>query len=411
MIKRKLMYLGVFLFISSLLFSATRDYANQSLIKARIKYQSFREHYNRGAEIRASLDKASSLITKAGKNFQKEKYSETVTLSNNAINELNKISIVLKNQGRGITKSKVQSRIFFAQNVFSKMKRYDFRCDAILNAFAEAKTKIKFAQLTLNEGKIKKSNKLVLDAIKNLLAIPNLYTAEWEKRKKAQIRVFGARVMSQYTSLYHVKHAQTKGEFRRVLFFLHKAIEKLNAGDYRGVNIATRKAYKAIKDTRTLHRKLSRQDDIRARRCKEANEAIQFAMSSRRKSQLKIKNFVPEEYSRAKLRLGRASEDFRRGRCKSALKNALLSAKLFYTSMLFGVSAKKYKGACEKYLKDAQVYLEKAKRTRLPLDAKDQVDQAQSDINRAKILMKQGDFEKAYRVLEGTVILLKSLLR
>jgi tetratricopeptide (TPR) repeat protein len=411
MIKSKLVYLGVLLFICSFLYPASIDYAQQSINKAKIKYSELRPLYDRGGDISSSLDKASSLIMKASKSFTAGKYNKAVSNANSAIAELNKISLVMKNSGRGITKSKVQSRIFFAQNVFAKMKKYDFRSDAILNAFTEAKTKIKFAQLTLNEGKTVKSNKLVIDAIKILFTIPNLYTNEWNRKQRATIRVFGARVMSQYTARYHVKHPQTKSEFRRVLFYLNKAMERLDAGDYNGVNVATKKVYKVIKETNALHRKLVRQESLHKRRCREASEAIQFAQATRRKSQLNIRNFVPEEFSRAKIRLSGAEADYRAGRCENALKNALLSAKLFYTSMLFGVSAKKYKGACEKYLRDAKVYLEKTKRTRLPLDAQDQVDQAQSDINRAKILMKQGDFEKAYRVLEGTVVLLKSLLR
>ena len=408
---------AVMLFLSlstDALAAVDRTSARSNLGKARQLYELYKRYEGRSQEIAGLLNIANNFIRNSNQEMDRQNYQGSVVASNKAIELLNSIPEKLAALGGAdgqITPRTIQEKLHKVRSMYDLMKRYNFNNNEINNRFALAKERIKFSQTMFQENNYRRADALLDEARKALFDIPRIYVAAAEQHQKARNNLFMAQVLADFTKRYYVNDIRTQGEYRRVIFWLNKARQYFDSQEYTRFDTSITRTQESMTEVQKLRKKIDRENNIRAKRCGDAHYMIQFAEIIRKRStQLMQTGGMSDLFLLGRHYLKNATDAIKQGRCKEALEAATQAAKTFYKVRTFRDDVIRYKKMAEEELKKAEEAYQKAIRARLPFDAVEQVKQALNDINRAKALMQQAEYQQAYNILHGANMILKSVI-
>lgn len=409
---RKLLTIFLLIVITMSLFArrSRLSIAKEKLNEARNLHRKYIKYERASREIRELLDKAYEYIRRSRARLAASRYNNSIFYSNKAIDMLKSIPQKIQALGGVLPKRVVQSRIILAQNIFTSMKRYNLRSTAILKKFTVIKNKIKFAQMKLNNGQTKQANKIINQAVKQMLQVPKIYIAENKKITTARNDNFRVWLLARFTKRYFIRHNEARSRYRTMLYYLKRSQELADAEDFNGARRARMKSRRTAAQIRKIHIKKERELRRNLKKCQIAVYALQYALVQRKLSSEQLRaGQMTDLFLLARRWLSKAKHAMNQNRCDDAYKAAMQATQLFARVRLHRQTLRITKSQCQKFLKEANRLYQKAKKARLPFDVVEQLEEAEKNINNAKKLISKGKYGQAYNVLKGTVMLLKAI--
>jgi len=405
--------LSIFIFtiISFKVYGDDRAIAESKISRANGLYESNLQYETRSQEIREILRKALSLIGDARQNVRKEKFLVAQKLAEEAINMLKTIPQKLRTGEGALTPSSVQDRIARSELIFERMKKY-FTSGNVADLFNTVNDKIRRAKHFLAQNNYRLADNYSKEALKLLFNIPVEFNKKTQQYNQARGKLFEIQVKTEYTKLRYASYEELAGEYKKINSFILRGERSLEEGNYNSVHRDSENAMKILLKLPEMVRQIEERRRIAANQCKQAQSAIQIATDQRTlNSQQLMYGAMTDSLRKGDIALSIARNEMASGRCADALASAVKAAEYYISITLLRKKSGKLRSACATLIKEIEKLLVKAKSARLPFDTIDQIEKAKKDLEKGRSLIGANEIEEAYNVLNGTSIILKSILR